>query len=178
MRILLQTERAGQNSWFKILINLLPFWLLSIAITREGFPTPPISTEAAGVAFSFAIVIGIVLTWSRWLTLDLILYSLFPFVLLFIFDEISTAYKTPFILSCAIILSAGMVGAQRSNSEVIRWRIWLVVNIIIWMLASHALQAYWNMVAELSFGDCFPYSLGCPVVAGSESPWWILFLTP
>jgi hypothetical protein len=160
------------------LASLLPLWLLSLAIMVEGFPDPPISLEVAVVAFVLAIAIGIVLAWVGWLTLDLILYSLFPFVLLFIFDEISTSYKTPFILVCALILSIGIVSAQRSSSDKLRWRIWLVVNIVIWVLASHALQRYWHMVDDLVFGDCFPYTKGCPPLAGNETPWWVLFFSP
>jgi glucan phosphoethanolaminetransferase (alkaline phosphatase superfamily) len=124
------------------------------------------------------MTIGIVLVWVGWLTLDLILYSLFPFVFLFAFDEISTSYKTPFIVVCTLILSIAMVSAQRSNSEKLRWRIWLVVNILIWILASHALEQYWDMIDELVFGDCFPYTQGCLPLAGNETPWWVLFFRP
>ena len=171
-------ERTVQDSWIAILITLLPLWLFSVAILTEGFPEPPISLTLALVAFVLAIAIGIVLVSVRWLKLDLILYSLFPLVLLYIFDEVATSYKTPFILVCALILSLGVVSAQRSNSEKMRWRIWLVVNIVVWVLASHALQAYWHMIDGLVFSDCFPYMRGCLPLAGTEVPWWVLFFSP
>jgi hypothetical protein len=178
MKAIRKLEGAAQASWMAILATLLPLWLFSFAILTEGFPDPPISLELAVVAFILAIAIGGVLIWAGWLTLDLILYSLFPFVFLFIFDEISTSYKTPFILVCALILSLGMASAQRSASEKLRWRIWLAVNILIWVLASHALQRYWHMVDDLVFGDCFPYTKGCLPLAGHETSWWILFFSP
>jgi hypothetical protein len=178
MEAIMKIRWAAQDSWMAILATLLPLWLLSFTIMVEGFPNPPISLAMAIVAFVLAIAISIVLLRVCWLTLDLILYSLFPFVFLFVFDEISTSYKTPFILVCALILSIAMVGAQRSSSENLRWRIWLVINILIWVLASHALERYWDMVDNLVFfGDCFPYTKGCLPLAGNETPWWVLFFS-
>jgi TRAP-type uncharacterized transport system fused permease subunit len=58
------------------------------------------------------------------MTVKLILYSLFPLVLLMTFDEISTTYKSPFIMLCTLILTAGIVGYQRNRSA--RWR-WLIL---------------------------------------------------
>jgi hypothetical protein len=178
MNAMRKIEWTVQDSWIATLTTLLPLWLLSVAILTEGFPDPPISLALALVAFVLAIGIGIVLVWVGWLKLDLILYSLFPLVLLYIFDEIATNYKTPFILVCALILSVGIVSAQRSSSEEIRWRIWLVINIVVWVLASHALQAYWHMIGNLVFDNCFPYMKGCLPLAGTEVPWWVLFFTP
>lgn len=178
MQTMRQTRQASEDSWAVTLICLLPLWLLSTAILVEGFPRPPISAPLAVTAFALAIAMSIVLLWIRWLSLDLLLYSLFPFVLLYLFDEISTDYKTPFILVCALILSIGMIGAQRSPSEKLRWHIWLIVNIVLWVVASHALQRYWDMVDTLVFGDCFPYTKGCLPLAGNETPWWVLFFRP
>jgi hypothetical protein len=174
-----KTRATLPGSWMVPLVSLLPLWLLSLAILVEGFPDPPISGGLAIVALVLAIASTIVLVWLRWLTLDLLLYSLFPFVLLYIFDEVSTSYKTPFILLCALVLSIGIVSARYSGSDKMRWRIWLVVNIVTWILASHALQAYWDMVGnDLVFGDCLPYAQGCPLLSGRESPWWVLFFRP
>jgi hypothetical protein len=119
-----ENKWAVQDSWIPILVTLLPLWLFSIAILTEGFPNPPVLFAMALVAFVLALTIGTALVWTGWLKLDLILYSLFPLVLIYVFDEISTGYKTPFILACAVFLSVAMVGAQRSNSEKARWRIW------------------------------------------------------
>ena len=108
------------------------------------------------------------------MTFDLLLYSLFPFILLFTFDEIDTSYKSPFILLCALILSIGFVGAQRSSSLGLRWLILLVFAIAAWVLAAHAAQNYWQMVGDLGYGECFPSTQGCPPLTGRETPWWAL----
>ena len=178
MKAMRKMEWTVQDSWIVILVTLLPLWFFSVAILAEGFPNPPIPLVPALIAFVLAIAIGILLVWNRWLKLDLILYSIFPLILLYVFDEIATGYKTPFILICVLILSCGVIVAQRSNSEKVRWRIWLIVNIIVWFLASHALQAYWQMIDGLAFGDCFPFTQGCVPLAGTAVPWWVLFFTP
>lgn len=178
MKAIRNMEWTVQDSWIAILVTLLPLWLLSVAVLTEGFPNPPIPLVPALIAFVLAIAIGIFLAWVKWLKIDLILYLIFPLVLFYIFDEIATSYKTPFILVCTLILSVGVVSAQRSNSEKIRWRIWLVINIVVWVLASHAIQAYWHMIDNLVFDDCFPYTQGCLPLAGTEVPWWVLFFTP
>lgn len=114
----------------------------------------------------------------RWLTPDLLLYSLFPFILLFSFDEISTSYKTPFILLCVLILTTGIVGYQFSlnkNSVGLGWLILLLVFIATWVFASHANQNYWQMVNDLGYVECMPDFQGCTPLTGKEPPWWVLF---
>lgn len=169
---------APEHSWIPTLASLLPFWLLSLAVMVEGFPKPPISLQLGVTAFVLAIAIAIALLWKGWLEIDILLYSLFPFILMFEFDDISTAYKNPFILLCALILSAGMIGAKRSRSITVRWLILLFLAVTTWTLASHANQGYWHMVDNLVFGDCFPYTRGCPPLSGNETPWWVLFFRP
>jgi len=164
-----------EDSWFATLACLLPLWLLSLSITVEGFPNPPISGELAVAAFWLAIATSIILLWRRWLEVDLLLYTFLPFALLVMFDEISTAYKSPFILICAFILSVGIVAAKHSSVLAQRWMLLLLTAVATWMLASHAARDYWDMVGNLVFGDCFPYTKGCPPLAGTETPWWVLF---
>jgi len=106
-----------------------------------------------------------------------LLVSLVPFVFIFNFDENSTRYKTPFILLCALILSIGMVVAQRNGSLTVRWLLLLFVTIAVLVFSSNAAQNYWHMAGELGhfeFG-CFPDAFGCPPLTGNETPWWILF---
>lgn len=107
--------QPDQRSWGTILASLLPLWLLSLVIMVVGFPRPPISGEAAIASFVVAIAVSVVLLWNRWMTIELVLYSLFPFLLLSTFDEISTTYKTPFIMLCALILTVGVVVYQSSR---------------------------------------------------------------
>ena len=167
-----------EDSWLATLASLTPLWLLSVAILAEGFPPPPIPYELTIVALILSIPASIVLLWRGWLEVDLLLYTLFPLLLVIKFDEISTAYKTPFILLCALTLSMGIIGAKRSSSLTARWLILLSVAFTTWALASHAEQTYWRMVDNLVFGDCFPYTQGCPPLAGNETPWWALLLGP
>lgn len=172
MKTLEEIWRADQDSWLVTLINLLPLWLLSLATMREGFPQPPISLELAVTAFILAIAVSILLLWRGWLAFDLLLYTFFPLVLLFIFDEIDTSYKSLFILLCALILSIDFVGAQRSGSFAVRSLILFLVAIVTWVLAAHAARNYWQMVGDLGYGECFPGTQGCPPLTGKETPWW------
>ncbi|NJC98103.1 MAG: hypothetical protein C3F07_19835 [Anaerolineales bacterium] len=170
----------SEDSWLATLASLLPLWLWSLATTLEGFPRPPISLEMVAIAsFWLAIPVIIVLLWKWWLPPDVLLVSLIPFVLLFNFDEISTRYKTPFILLCALILSIGIVTAQRSGSVTVRWLLLLFVAVAVLVLSSNAAQNYWQMASDLGtfqFG-CFPDAYGCPPIPGDATPWWILFFS-
>jgi hypothetical protein len=151
----------------------------------EVFPKPPVSAELAVSTFILAIVVSITLLWKRWLEIDLLIYSLLPFLLLFTSDEISTTYKSPFILLCVLILSIGIVGAQRTSktldSLTVRWLILLFVAVATWIVASQAAQSYWHMIGDLDDGvpplECMPGTQGCPLT-GILSPWWILFFRP
>ncbi len=175
MKTMQKIEWEELGFWKATLASLLPLWLLSLAIMAEGFPHPPISGEWAVTAIYLAIAISIVLLWIGWLEFDIILYSLFPFILLFMFDEIATTYKSPFILLCAIILSIGIIGAKRSNSVTVRWLILLLLAVTVWVLASHAAQSYWQMFDGLGFAfRCFPGTQDCPLPA-NLNPWWVLF---
>ncbi len=175
MNTLKQIRWADPPFWMATLADLLPLWLLSIAITAEGFPKPPVPIGLAVTAFALAIVISIVLLWVRWLTPELLLYSLFPFLVLVTFDEISTSYKTPFILLCALILSAGIIGYRRPRSSRLGWLILFLVFAVTWALASHTVQNYWDMVSDLGYVECMPDYTGCAPLTGDETPWWVLF---
>ena len=158
--------------------GLLPLWLVALAITVEGFPRPPISLPVAVLALALAIGISLLALWKRWMTVDLVLVSFFPLALLGPFDEISTAYKTPFILLCALVLTAGILLYQRSQTVRWRWLILLAAAGVTWLLAWHAALNYWQMVADLGYERCLPDAAGCAPLAGRGSPWWALFLAP
>lgn len=177
MEIIKKIQWFPEDSWLANFASLLPLWLWSLAITVEGFPKPPIPVEVGLASFWLAIAVSIVLLWKRWLPPDVLLVSLVPFVFIFNFDEISTRYKTPFILLCALILSIGMIGAQRSKSVTIRWLTLLFVAVAVLVFSSNAAQNYWHMAGELGSFDfgCFPDAFGCPPLTGHETPWWVLF---
>lgn len=169
---------ADPASWIMTFGSLLPLWLLSLSIMAEGFPRPPISREVAITSFVTAIVASIVLMWKRWMTIELLLYSLFPFLLLSTFDEISTTYKTPFIILCTLILTAGAVGYQRiCSSRLRRWLILLAVAIITLLAALHAADSFWGLASDLGYERCFPDAHGCAPLTGQETPWWMLFFS-
>jgi hypothetical protein len=164
-----------QQPWLKTLANLLPLWLFSLAITVEGFPRPPIPAWLGLVFFILAIVAGVGLLIMRWMPPMLTLISLFPFLLLPAFDEISTTYKTPFILTCALLLSAGMIVYQHSRSALFRWVILLVSIGVTLIFAWNAAENFWQMAGDLGYFECFPDYTGCPALTGQETPWWQLF---
>ena len=169
---------ADLGSWPAAAASLLPLWLISLAVTTEGFPKPFISPALAVTLLVLAFVASGALLWKGWLTFELLLYSLFPFLLFVRFDEISTSYKTPFILLCALLLSAGILGYQRSllRSVGLAWLVLLLAFAGTWALTAHAAGNYWQMIGHLSFpADCMPYAHDCPLLAGNETPWWVLF---
>jgi hypothetical protein len=161
--------------WSTTLASLLPLWLLSLSIMAEGSPRPPISGGVVITAFVTAIVASILLTCKRWMTVELLLYSLHPLLLLYAFDEISTAYKTPFIIVCALILTAGAVGYQRHRSpRRLLWLILLAGAIAASVVALHSANSFWGMVSDLGCERCFPDASGCAPVAGRGTPRWVL----
>jgi hypothetical protein len=165
------------GSWPAALASLLPLWMFALAVSAEGFPRPLISAGWAISLVPVALALSVVLLWKGWLTFELLLYSLFPFLLLGRFDEISTSYKTPFILLCALLLTLGILAYQRSLSRSLglAWLTLLLVCVAAWIFTSHAAWNYWQMIASLHFpADCMPYAQDCPLLAGHETPWWIL----
>lgn len=170
-----EINRANPRFWLMPLASLLPLWLLSLAILAEGFPRPPISIELAGTCVVLAIATSIVLLWKRWMTAELFLVSLVPLLLLTTFDEISTAYKSPFIILCALILTAGIAGYQHNRSARWRWLILLATVVVTLAMAFHAANSFWHMVGDLGYDECFPDAHGCPPLTGQETPWWALF---
>ena len=176
MEITQEVQRSSMPAWFKPIANLLPLWLLSVAITAEGFPRPPVSVEVAFAAFGASILVSIALLWKRWMTIEFALYSLIPFLLMVTFDEISTSYKTPFIFTCALILTLGAIPSQNKRlSRLQKWLILLVVGILTLALARNATEHFWQMTDKLGYGMCFPDYQGCAPLTGNETPWWVLY---
>ena len=179
MEISQEARRTTLPSWRMTIASLLPLWLWSVAITAEGFPRPPISREVAIVSFVIAVVVSLMLTWKGGMTIELLIYSLFPFLLLRMFDEISTSYKTPFILFCASILTGGVFVYHRSRATRLgRGLMLLGVAGVVLVMAWHATFNFWEMASALGYAQCFPDAHGCAPLTGQETPWWILFFSP
>ena len=169
---------ADPRSWRITIASLLPLWLLSLAVMAEGFPRPLISIEVAKISLILAITASIVLLLKKGMTIELLLYSLFPFLLLYGFDEISTTYKTPFIILCALILTTGVVGYQRSRlTRLGRDFILLSTAVVTLVMAWHAAFSFWYMADDLGYVRCFPDYHGCAPLTGQETPWWLLFFS-
>jgi hypothetical protein len=164
--------RVHRRSWGATLASLLPLWLLSLSITAEGFPHPPIPAGLAFAAFVCALASGLVLLWLRWMTFELTLYSLIPITFLFTLDEISTGYKTPFIILCGLLLTAGGIGYQHSHPLWLRWLILLVGAALALTVASFMGDRYWILVSQGGFDACYP---GCVPPMDAAHPWWGVF---
>jgi hypothetical protein len=169
-----QRVDRGQSHQAVLLVNLLPLWLVSLAVTAEGFPRPPIPLPVAIGALALAIVISFAALLKGWMTVELLLASFFPMALLPVFDEISTAYKTPFILLCALVMTAGILLTWRSRPGPWRWLILLAAAGVTWLLAQHLTLNYWQMTADLGYVRCLPDAAGCPPLAGRGTVWWRL----
>jgi hypothetical protein len=124
-----------------------------------------------------AVAVSVALLWKRWVAIELLLYyGFFPFLLLSSYDEISTTYKTPFIVLCTLLLTAGVVGYQCSHSTRKRgWLVLLSVAVVTWVSAWHAASRFWEMAGDLGYGQCFPDASDCAPLTGQETPWWVLF---
>lgn len=173
-----EIQRSRMPTWVKTIASLLPLWLFSTAITAEGFPRPPVSVEVAFVAFGATILTSIILLWRGWVTIEFILYSIIPYLLMVTFDEISTSYKTPFIFICALILTVGAILSQiKRFSRLQKWLILLATGILTLALARNATEHFWQMTGELGYEMCFPDYQGCAPLTGTETPWWVLFFS-
>ena len=169
---------ADLGSWQAAFASLLPLWLFSLAVAAEGFPPSPVTVPWALSFIFLGLALSIVLLWKGWMTFELLLYSLFPFFLLFPLDEISTRYKTPFLLLAALLLSIGILVYQRSLSRSLglAWLLLLLFFVAACVFSLHAAGNYWQMVGQLHFPpDCMPYAHDCPLLSGRETPFWVLF---
>ena len=165
------------GSWRAAFASLLPLWLVTLGVSAEGFPHPPITGKAVQIVLGLAFVLGILLLAKGWMTFELALVSLIPLVFFIPLDEITTAYKTPFLFAAAAILSLGILGYQRSlhgDSVTRAWAILLVSVVLTVFLVWHAAGNFWQMQSDFGVGNCFFDYTGCPALTGNEPPWWRL----
>jgi high-affinity Fe2+/Pb2+ permease len=114
------------------------------------------------------------------LTPELLLYSLFPLILVFNLDDISARYTIPLLVLCAFFLTVGVAGYRFSlhrDSFGLGLLILVLAAVVTWLFASHGVQNYWQMISELGY-QCVPDSPGCASLAANAIPWWILFFHP
>jgi hypothetical protein len=163
------------DRWWEILGGLLPLWMMAVAVTAEGFPHPPITVGMGLALFLGSIALSFLLIFLGWITPIRALYSLLPVVLIFPFDEMSTAYKTPFILAFAAILTVGALICQLIRKGPWGELVLIIVGALALVAASHAAGRYWDWALSLGFGECMPDLPPCPSLAGLGMPWWRLF---
>lgn len=179
----MKTLRPGQilvaGTWQLTLAWLTPLWLFLLAVMVEGFPRPPLSLAAAGAAFAIGVALSLGLLIMRRLPLEVLFYSLTPFLFLYDFDEISTTYKSPYLLACGLLLSLGLGAYQAGRfNRLVRGLILLGSAALVWLLAQHAALNFWQMADALGYLRCMPDAQGCPPLTGQETPWWRLFFGP
>jgi hypothetical protein len=163
------------GTWQATLASLLPLWLLSLALVM-AFSQMDIPIGLLYIAFCLFPILSLVVIGTGWMTFDVLLYSLFPILLLFSLDETSMAYRITLILACTVFLSIGIVGYHISlNRDKIglAWLILLLVFIATWFFASHANQNYWQMADALGYNACD--NNGCVPLTPKGTSWWILF---
>lgn len=169
-------------AWLVTLACCLPLWLFALAVASEGFPRPPLPYQAGLAVFFLGIAVSVVLIVLRWLTPELILVSVLPFFFLYPLDEISTAYKTPIILACTLVLTAGIVLARSTPRRAFGLVILLVAAGLVLVMVGAAAENYWTMHGQvldsLGGGPCYMDGYGCPQFTGQETPWYLLFFHP
>lgn len=174
--------RQDTPGWLRVLASLLPLWLFSLAVMAEGFPDPPLGVIAAQAVFYAGLALAVGLILLRWLPVELILVSMLPFLLMILFDEISTSYKTPFILVNALVLTAGVLLYQLSQRRWLGVVLLLLAVALALVLAGQAIDNYWQLhsqvLSSLGVDECFVDAYGCPQFTGQETPWYLLFFHP
>lgn len=156
-------------SWVQALASLLPIWLLALAITVEGFPGPTIPPFLAVLSVICAAAVCVVLLLNRWMTLELVIYSAMPLLLMLQLDEIATGFKTPFIFLVAFVLSAGAISYQLNRATAWRW-VFLVLGAALALMTAQALaENYWHLVGREGLEQCYPR---CLPPIDQAHPWW------
>lgn len=163
--------------WYglKMIATAIPLWLFAFSITYEGFPPPVISEEVASFIFISGVILSIIFLWRKWMNVPIFLYSLIPLSFMPIFDEISTHYKTPFILSLTFILFMGIIIYQKLLDTSWRWLVLTFFAFFTFFIAYNVLMNYWQMASTLGYANCFPDAVGCRSLTLADPSWWMLF---
>lgn len=173
--MLVLSTRVSQKlpGWLKLLLNLLPLWLVCAATTAEGFPAPPISLTLASWLFFAALGLILVLALLRWMPFSVMIYSLLPVATMILFDDVSTGYKTPFMFACAGVLSIGvMLFLFLPGKPVVRYLALIAFAALGLFLASGLTREYWDFINLTGLDRCYP---DCAPLPDAQHPWWSVF---
>lgn len=173
METALDLQPLSRPCWVKTIVSLLPVWLISLSITVEGFPPPPITLPAATAAFVVALLLMVILVWKKWMRIEQALYSLFPLALIAVFDEIVTPYKTSFIFMCAILFSAGLIASRYARNTGERVVILGAALVLTLLIATRATANFWEVLSATGSSD--GYMTGRYPVEIPGYPWWKIF---
>ena len=171
---------SDRRPWLKTLAVLAPLWMLALTVTAEGFPNPPIAGNLALILFYAAIAAAILVTLKFRTLIELPFIILIPPSFVFLFDEITTTYKTPFIFFCTLILSLGIIAYQvladtRSLKAAIP--VLLAAAILAYLAAWVAYRNFWAYTDSLGIERCFLDYTGCPPLPADHPAWWSFFFS-
>ena len=166
--------------WFQGAVLLLPLWMVALAVSAEGFPRPPISAIPAFILFFGGIAAAILLVWKGWAGPEYLLACILPLYFVFVFDEITSAYKTPFIFFCTLILSVGVIAYHHFSENhylKVALPVLFAAAALTLLAANHAKGNFWAYQDFLGVGECFLDYSGCPALPANHLAWWSFFFT-
>lgn len=171
---------ADRLPWLKTAAVLAPLWLFALAVTAEGFPDPPITGNQAWVVFYAAIAAAIVVTVIFRTLIELPFITLVPLSYVFLFDEITTSYKTSFIFFCTLILSLGIIAFHylaATRLLKIALPVLLAAAILAFVAGMFATANFWAYTESLGIERCFLDYSDCPPLPPDHPAWWRFFLS-
>lgn len=169
---------SAQPLWAKTAGFLAALWMIALAATAEGFPSPLIPGNLAPVLFFAGLVVAIVVSVRYMTFIELPIITLIPLLYVFEFDEITTTYKTPFILFCTLILSFGLIiyhYLAQTRSLKVALPVFLAAAILAFLAGMFAMLNFWEYTDSLGIRMCFLDSIGCPPLPADHPAWWRFF---
>jgi len=166
--------------WLKTMAVLAPLWMLALASTAEGFPNPPLSGNQGLVLFYAAIAVVVLATLKFHTLIELPFITLIPLSYVFLFDEITTSYKTPFIFFCTLILSLGITAYHyftETRSLKVALPVLLAAAVLTFLAAGYATANFWAYTDSLGVEMCFLDYTGCPPLPADHPTWWSFFFS-
>jgi hypothetical protein len=150
--------------------------MVALAATAEGFPRPLFDMRAGVFLFCIGIATAFFLVLTSWVGPEMLLVSFVPVSFWMIFDEITTTYKTPFILLCTLILSLGVIAYHyfgENHYLKLALPILFASVVLTVFVAFHAAHNYW--IYSDPIGMCFYDYIKCPPLPANHPAWWSFF---
>lgn len=167
---------APPRGWPVALLNLLPLWLIVLAVSAEGFPPPPIRGAAAMPMMLAALALVVVLAVMRWMQIEMFLYSIVPIYFAMTLDEITNQYKFFFILALGVLMSLGVLVSFRFQTRRSRVEALAAAAVVCILLTANASQSYWRLQEHYNVVMCFFDYPNCPPLPADAPAWWRVFI--